>query len=61
MVRKRGDIINQFAKGNIIIENEKFYNASKTISTTISREKKEKEKNIYTKECLCLSKQKSYK
>ena len=43
LVQKRGDIINQFAKENIITKSEKFFDAPKKITESITKEKFEKE------------------
>ena len=43
LVQKRGDIINQFAKGNIITKSEKFFDAPKKITESVTEEKSKKE------------------
>ena len=43
MVKKRGDIINQFAKGKIITNSEKKIYAPKKITESVTEEKLEKE------------------
>ena len=42
-LKKRGDIINRFAKGNIIIKSEKFFEAPKKITESVTEKKLEKE------------------
>ena len=44
MVKKRNDIINQFANGNIITKSEKFFDAPKKITESVT-EKESKEKS----------------
>ena len=42
LLKKRNDIINQFAKNNIISKNEKFYDAPKESKESISEKLEQK-------------------
>ena len=42
-LKKRGDIINQFNKGNIITKSEKFFDAPEKITESVTEEKSKKE------------------
>ena len=39
LVKKRGDVINQFAKENIITKSENFFDAPKKITDNVTEEK----------------------
>ena len=39
LVKKRGDVINQFAKENIITKSENFFDAPKKITDNLTEEK----------------------
>ena len=41
LIKKRGDIINQFNKGNIITKSEKFFEAPEKITESVTEEKSE--------------------
>ena len=43
LVKKRGDIINQFNKGKIITKSEKFFDAPEKITESVTEEKSKKE------------------
>ena len=42
LLKKRGELVNQFAKNNIISKNEKFFDAPKNSEESISEKSKQK-------------------
>ena len=46
LIKKRGHIIYQFNKGNIITEGEKFFDPSKKITESVTEEKSKKESHL---------------
>ena len=45
LVKRRGDIINQFTKQNIITKIEKFFDAPKKITKSVGEQKSKEESN----------------
>ena len=46
LIKKRGDIINQFNKGNIITKSDKFFEAPEKITESVTEEKSEEKSDL---------------